>query len=111
MKQPTKEIVLNVNGNLKQLEAVKYWIDDETIDIAYGGSKGSGKSFLGCSLIFGDALIYPNTHYFIARKTLTDLRKFTIPSIHEVLNGWGITNEYYKYNGQDNYFQLYNCPL
>lgn len=108
MKQPTKEIVLNVNGNLKQLEAVKYWIDDETIDIAYGGSKGSGKSFLGCSLIFGDALIYPNTHYFIARKTLTDLRKFTIPSIHEVLNGWGITNEYYKYNGQDNYFQLYN---
>ena len=108
MKQPTKEIVLNVNGNLKQLEAVKYWIDDETIDIAYGGSKGSGKSFLGCSLIFGDALIYPNTHYFIARKTLTDLRKFTIPSIHEVLNGWGITNDYYKYNGQDNYFQLYN---
>lgn len=101
-------IDFNVRGNLKQLECVKYWIDKTTIDIAYGGSKGSAKSFTGCSLIFGDALIYPETHYFIARKTLTDLRKFTIPSIHEVLNLWGITPNYYKYNGQDNYFQLYN---
>jgi hypothetical protein len=98
----------NVFGNTKQLECAKYWIDKETIDIAYGGSKGSAKSFTGCSLIFGDALIYPETHYFIARKTLTDLRKFTIPSIHEVLTNWGITEKYYKYNGQDNYFQLYN---
>lgn len=103
-----KQISFNVNGNLKQLECVKYWIDKETIDIVYGGSKGSAKSFTGCSLIFGDALIYPETHYFIARKTLTDLRKFTIPSIHEVLNNWGITQNYYKYNGQDNYFELYN---
>jgi len=103
-----KQISFNVNGNLKQLECVKYWIDKETIDIVYGGSKGSAKSFTGCSLIFGDALIYPETHYFIARKTLTDLRKFTIPSIHEVLNNWGITPNYYKYNGQDNYFELYN---
>ena len=106
--QKTKEIVLNVNGNKKQLEAVKYWIDNETIDIAYGGSKGSGKSFLGCSLICGDALIYPETHYFIARKTLTDLRKFTIPSINEVMSIFGIDSSYYKYNGQDNYFRLYN---
>ncbi len=102
------EITLNVNGNLKQLEAVKYWTDNITIDIAYGGSKGSGKSFLGCSLICGDALIYPETHFFIARKTLTDLRKFTIPSIHEVLKLWGISDKYYKYNGQDNYFEFYN---
>ncbi len=104
----TIEITLNVNGNLKQLEAVKYWTDNITIDIAYGGSKGSGKSFLGCSLICGDALIYPETHFFIARKTLTDLRKFTIPSIHEVLKLWGISDKYYKYNGQDNYFEFYN---
>jgi hypothetical protein len=33
------------------------------------------------SLIFGDALIYPETHYFIARQELIDLRKFTIPTI------------------------------
>ena len=103
-----KQISLNVRGNVKQLQAVKYWIDDTTIDIAYGGSKGSGKSFLGCSLICADALMYPGTHYFIARKTLTDLRKFTIPSVHEILDIWGIGKEYYKYNGQDNYFHFHN---
>ena len=68
----------------------------------------SGKSFLGCSLICADALMYPGTHYFIARKTLTDLRKFTIPSVHEILDIWGIGKEYYKYNGQDNYFHFHN---
>jgi len=104
----TRLIEFDVNGNHKQLEVAKLWNDQKTIDIVYGGSKGSGKSFLGCSLIFGDALIYPETHYFIARKKLTDLRKFTIPSIHEVLGLWGVTPGYYKYNGQDNYFELYN---
>lgn len=68
----------------------------------------SGKSFLGCSLICADALMYPGTHYFIARKTLTDLRKFTIPSVHEILDIWDIGKVYYKYNGQDNYFHFHN---
>lgn len=108
MKQKTSEITLNVRGNIKQLQAVKYWVDKTTIDIAYGGSKGSGKSFLGCSLICADALMYAGTHYFIARKTLTDLRKFTIPSVHEILDMWGIGSEYYKYNGQDNFFLFHN---
>jgi len=64
--------------NEKQIEAVSYWIDDTVEEILYGGGKGGGKSYLGASLIFGDALIYPETHYFIARKELNDLRKFTI---------------------------------
>jgi phage terminase large subunit len=68
----------------------------------------SGKSFLGVSLIFGDAFIYPGTRYFIARKTGADLRKHTIPSIHEVFNIWGIDESMYKFNGQDNYFTLHN---
>lgn len=98
----------NTQGNEKQKLCAKYWIDNETTDIVYGGSKGSAKSYTGCSLIFGDAYIYPETHYFIARKNLNDLRKFTRPSIHEVFNNWGITDKYYKFNGQDNYYELYN---
>jgi phage terminase large subunit len=101
-------IEFNTNGNDKQKEAARYWIDKETFEIIYGGSKGSGKSYLGCKLIFSDALIYPETHYFIARKALNDLRKFTIPSIHEVFTDWGLTTDYYKFNGQDNVFTLYN---
>lgn len=93
----------------KQLTAAEYWIDSITEELMYGGAKGGGKSFLGCSLIFGDALIYPETHYFIARKELNDLRKFTIPSIHEVFKIWGLNIETYaKYNGQDNCFNLHN---
>lgn len=102
------QITFDTNGNDKQKEVCKLWVDPVVADIAYGGSKGSGKSYLGCSLIFGDALMYESTNYFIARKKLNDIRKFTIPSIHEVFNHWGITSNYYSFNGQDNYFKLYN---
>jgi phage terminase large subunit len=102
------KLLFDTNENEKQKQAAAYWIDKETFEIIYGGSKGSGKSYLGVNLIFGDAFIYPETHYFIARKALNDLRKFTIPSIHEVFNVWGITPNYYKFNGQDNVFTLYN---
>lgn len=95
--------------NVKQVSAAEYWIDDVTEEILYGGAKGGGKSYLGCSLIFGDALIYPGTHYYIARKELNDLRKFTIPSIHEVFKNWGLdVDKYAPFNGQDNIFNLHN---
>lgn len=102
------KLIFDTNGNEKQKEVCRYWANSDVSDIVYGGSKGSGKSYLGCSLIFGDALTYPETQYFIARKKLNDLRKFTIPSIHEVFGHWGIGREYYTYNGQDNQFNLYN---
>ncbi len=102
------ELIFNTNGNEKQKDVARAWLNSSVTDIVYGGSKGSGKSFLGCSLIFGDAFLHPNTYYFIARSSLTDLRKFTIPSVHEVLNHWGIPPTMYTYNGQDNFFQLKN---
>lgn len=102
------KLSFDTHGNDKQKECARAWLDPEIFDIIYGGSKGSAKSFTGCSLIFGDAFIYPETHYFIARKQLNDLRKFTIPSIHEVFGIWGLTPDYYKFNGQDNYFTLHN---
>lgn len=101
-------LTFDTKGNDKQKECVKQWINPNVSDIVYGGSKGSAKSFTGCSLIFGDALLYPETHYFIARKKLNDIRKFTLPSIYEVFNIWGIGKEYYNFNAQDNIFTLYN---
>lgn len=102
------ELLFDTHGNEKQKECCKAWNDPTISDIAYGGSKGSAKSFTGCSLIFGDGFTYPETHYFIARKKLNDIRKFTIPSIYEVFEKWKVSQKYYKYNGQDNYFELYN---
>lgn len=98
----------NTHGNEKQKECARAWCDNSVIDIAYGGSKGSAKSFTGCSLIFGDGFIYPKTHYFIARRSLNDLRKFTIPSIYEVFEKWKLTDKYYKLDSKDNFFTLYN---
>lgn len=101
--------ILFKTKNQKQIEAAEYWVDSETEEILYGGAKGGGKTFLGCTLIFGDALIYPETHYFIARKELNDLRKHTVPSIHEVFKKWGLDiNKYASFNGQDNVFNIHN---
>lgn len=95
--------------NPKQVEAARAWIDPEAEEIVYGGAKGGGKSFLGASLIFADALTYPETHYFIARKELNDLRKFTMSTINEVFQKWGIPIEKYaRFNGQDNHYTLTN---
>lgn len=102
------ELQFNPYGNVKQLQAAEYWIDDTVTDVGYGGGKYGGKSFLGCNLIFGDAFIYPGTHYAIARVELTDLLKFTFPSIMEVFDTWRISKDYWKFNGQYNYFELYN---
>lgn len=103
------KISFDTNGNDKQKDVCKAWLDHSVSDIVYGGSKGSGKSYLGASLIFGDAFMYPETQYFIARHELNDLRKYTIPTIYEAINGFGVDHTLYvKYNGQDNYFKCYN---
>lgn len=103
------ELVFDTHGNDKQKQAALAWVDPNITDIVYGGGKGGGKTYLGCSLIFGDALMYPGTHYFIARKELNDLRRFTIPSIYEVMTNLGLEpNSYLKWHGQDNFYELPN---
>jgi hypothetical protein len=102
-------LTFDTKGNDKQKECAKAWLNNEITEIVYGGSKGSAKSFTGCKLIFHDALVYDGTFYFIARKKLNDLRKFTIPSIYECFEDWGLNvSDYMTYNGQDSFFQLIN---
>jgi len=102
-------MIARIKLQTKQVEAVNYWIDDTSEEILYGGSKGCGKSFLGCFLIFSDALMYPETSYFIARHNLNDLKKYTTPSIIEMFSMMRLDfNNYVTYNAQDNFFTLYN---
>lgn len=104
-----QNIRLTFRATARQKEAARYWADSSTKEIAYGGAKGGGKSFLGGNLIFGDAMTYNGTHHFIARAKLNDLRRYTIPTIYEVFQKWELDHEQYlNYNGQDSYFSLYN---
>lgn len=102
------EIVFDTRGNDKQKEVVRAWVDPIKTHIVYGGSKGCAKSYTGVSLIFGNAFMYPDTRYFIARDTLNDLVKYTRPSIEEVFQHWGITEKMWRYNGQLNQYILHN---
>ncbi|HXS57495.1 MAG TPA: hypothetical protein VN726_15290 [Hanamia sp.] len=93
----------------KQKQAAEAWLNPNITDIVYGGSKGGGKSYLGASLIFANALTYDGTRYFIARKQLIDLRNHTIPTIEKVFKGWGIKiSDYGRFNGQDHCYYFNN---
>ncbi len=72
----------------KQKQAALAWIDPNITEVIYGGAKGGGKSWLGAAIIFSQALSYPGTRYFIARKQLIDLRIHTIPTINKVFKEW-----------------------
>ncbi len=98
--------LLKLEASDPQMEACERWSDNVTEQILFGGAKYGGKSYLGCNLIFNDALTYPDTAYFIARQQLNDLRKHTRLSIEEVFRDWGLKmDDYVKYNGMDNYYE------
>jgi len=102
-------MIAQIKLQAKQVQAVEYWTDNVSEEVLYGGSKGCGKSFLGCFLMFSDALMYPGTSYFIARHNLNDLKKYTTPSVIEVFTNMGLNfTDYCVFNGQDNLFTLKN---
>lgn len=98
--------MLGLEASGPQMEACRKWSDQTTDQILFGGAKYGGKSYLGCNLIFSDALTYPDTAYFISRHQLNDLRKHTRLSIEEVFRDWGLKmDDYVKFNGMDNYYE------
>lgn len=102
-------MLLEYDPSSTQYEACKKWADNTTEEIVFGGNKGGGKSNLGAACIFHDALVYPDTRYFIARQVLKDLRLNTVPTINEIFSIWNLDiTKYAKFNGQDNYFKCYN---
>lgn len=102
------ELHLYTYGNDKQKECFKAWNDNSISDIVYGGAKGGSKSYTGCSLLSIDALIYPETSYFVARKKLNDLVKHTLHSFYEVFSHLKIPKDWYNFNAQQNIIHFHN---
>lgn len=94
--------------HIRQEVALKTLADSVTREILYGGSAGSGKSFLGSAWLLFSALAYPETKWFIGRESLKRLRDSTLLTFYKVCKAYGIPKTEYKYNGQDNYIQFAN---
>lgn len=104
-----RQIVIDCRGNKGQEDAVRWWFTDNgETELLWTSGRGGGKSFLGLSLIFASALLYPRTYYYVCRASLTSLRRYTIPTIYEVFKGWGLTEDDYKFSAMDNYFEMNN---
>lgn len=80
------------DSNPKQRMCIEAFFDPKIREIYYGGAKMCGKSYLGAFLFIMQAIRYPETHYFIARRRITDLSKFLIPSLKEVGKNYGVSN-------------------
>lgn len=77
--------------------------------VLYGGSAGSGKSFLGCDWMLKRVLKYPNTRGLIGRAELKKLRLSTMATFWNLCAQYGIKpQEHYTYNGQDHVIKFYN---
>lgn len=86
----------------KQLIALDYLsINNECETVLYGGSAGSGKSFLGCDWQIKRRLKYPGTRGLIGRCELKKLMLSTMKTFYEVAAGLGlVANKHFTLNGQ-----------
>lgn len=85
----------------KQHEAWLTLEDRETTDFLFGGGAGGGKTFLGCDWLIAMCLRYDDTRYFIARKTLKNLKKTTLRTFFKVAKVRGLKQgEDYVYQEQ-----------
>lgn len=76
--------------------------------IVYGGSAGSGKTWLECEWQLVRRIRYPGTRGFIGRNQLTRLMATTYLTLLKVHAHHGITNDMWKLNGQYHYIEYWN---
>ena len=94
----------------KQLEALVHLSNEQPADIVlYGGSAGSGKSWLGCRWQLMRRLRYPGTRGLIGRSKLDTLKKTTLRTFFEVCGQLSLqSGKHYTFNGQSNIISFYN---
>ena len=78
----------------RQHLAWSYLQDKTTTHILYGGSVGSGKSYLGCMWVFISCIMYPGVRFLIGRSRLNNLKKTTLNTFRDICKK-------YKYNKYD----------
>lgn len=93
----------------KQKQALFYLTDDVVCELTFGGGAGGSKSFTGWLWLTLMSLAYDETHYFVARETLKDIRMYGMQTFTEVKNFLNLELDVdYKYNAQDSYIIFSN---
>lgn len=105
MTKQAKTININpdFSSNPKQGLALKYLMDQTTTDVAYGGSAGNGKSFLGCAWLIAMCIRYPGTRWLMGRAKLKALTETTLVTFMDVCQQWQLeAGVHYQYNAKSN---------
>lgn len=85
----------------KQIQAIRYFNDDDVTFVGYGGAARGGKSLLIAFLAVVECLSYDGTRYLIGRKSLTLLWQTTWKTLYRLLDAWGLKEKvHWKFNGQ-----------
>lgn len=91
---------INFAPTLVQHQAWKYLTDKTTSHILYGGSAGSGKSFLGCMWLLISCVTCPGTRFMMGRSRLNNIKKTTLKTFCDICKSFDFTD--YKVNYMNN---------
>lgn len=101
-------MTIQYKPTIKQHVVFDLLTDPNTTEILYGGSVGSGKSYLIAAIMVMYCIKYPGIRIGLAREHLTTLKKNTMTSVFEVLSNWKLTPQHYNYNSQSGEVKFYN---
>lgn len=84
----------------KQVQALRYFTDDTTTYVGFGGAARGGKSVLIALACILECEAYPKTRHLVGRKNLTMLWQTTWKTIIKMLDNFGFVADIdYIYNG------------
>jgi len=100
-------MTINFKPTRRQRLALTYLWDAKTNHILYGGSLGSGKSYLGCMWVLMSCFQYPGTRYLIGRSRLNNLKRTTLKTLFDIIKYYNL-KDYVEYNAQTNTLKFNN---
>lgn len=78
-------------------------------EVIYGGSAGSGKSYLGCYWVLKNCIKYAGTRWLIGRTVLKTLKQTTLQTFFEVCKAQGLQSDvHYNYKEQAGEIHFFN---
>lgn len=93
----------------KQWHAWQYLNDNETTEVLYGGSAGSGKTELGCAWIIINCISKPETRWLIARNELNNLKSTTMKTFLDVCKKFDLKRDvHFFWSGNSNEIKFWN---